>query len=439
MKRILLCCCLLLVAAGLFATSLVPYRIGYPDNCKIISDDTGVKMVGKEVDSGIYFKVDTYVLDGLKGQYREVTFTAGVSDEYKAERNLSLLHFRKVDGNGFLEGYDKENIRTVLESQAVKINEDRNIISMGFNTPAMFKVVKELAPGSEPEITILSLFPKNNYNNNFGRPFDLGVVVIPYSKVVEMEQEQTSRLYAPWISNQIAVTDGRGIEYRSYAITTGDNTFRAGVRNLTTTSRRYSMSLEIDTDCDGLQLVASDKESVTTSSSEINNRFTLRYNGYQTGTAVLTLKIVDETEGILYTYSKEYVVEPTQNRDFLTLSDIQAATNGNTKLGALANTNVYLDASLEAISVEDRCTNVLVQVFDSAGNRMLSSKVGLGTGSKSLKGTLSDGWGSTNAFSRLNSSLDFTPSQAGTYTVYVYAFDDSGFLLGKWNTRISVQ
>ena len=46
---------------------------------------------------------------------------------------------------------------------------------------------------------------------------------------------------------------------------------------------------------------------------------------------------------------------------------------------------------------------------------------------------------STNAFSRLNSSLDFTPSQAGTYTVYVYAFDDSGFLLGKWNTRISVQ
>ena len=44
-----------------------------------------------------------------------------------------------------------------------------------------------------------------------------------------------------------------------------------------------------------------------------------------------------------------------------------------------------------------------------------------------------------NAFSRLNSSLDFTPSQAGMYTVYVYAFDDSGFLLGKWNTRISVQ
>lgn len=171
----------------------------------------------------------------------------------------------------------------------------------------------------------------------------------------------------------------------------------------------------------------------------MNYKFTLRYNGYQTGTAVLTLKIVDETEGILYTYSKEYVVEPTQNRDFLTLSDIQAVTNGNTKLGALANTNVYLDASLEAISVENRCTNVLVQVFDSAGNRMLSSKVGLGTSSKSLKGTLSDGWGSTNAFSRLNSSLDFTPSQAGTYTVYVYAFDDSGFLLGKWNTRISVQ
>ena len=356
--------------------------------------------------------------------------------EYLAPLNTG---YRKVDGNDFLEGYDKENIRTVLESQAVKINEDRNIISMGFNTPAMFKVVKELAPGSEPEITILSLFPKNNYNNNFGRPFDLGVVVIPYNKVVEMEQEQTSRLYAPWISNQIAVTDGRGIEYSSYAITTGDNTFRAGVRNLTTTSRRYSMSLDIDTDCEGLQLVASDNESVTTSSSEINNRFTLRYYGNQTGTAVLTLKIVDETEGILYTYSKEYVVEPTQNRDFLTLSDIQAATNGNTKLGALANTNVYLDASLEAISVEDRCTNVLVQVFDSAGNRMLSSKVGLGTGSKSLKGTLSDGWGATNAFSRLNSYLDFTPSQAGTYTVYVYAFDDSGFLLGKWNTRISVQ
>ena len=356
--------------------------------------------------------------------------------EYLAPLNTG---YRKVDGNGFLEEYDKENIRTVLESQAVKINEDRNIISMGFNTPAMFKVVKELAPGSDPEITILSLFPKNNYNNNFGRPFDLGVVVIPYSKVVEMEQEQTSRLYAPWISNQITVTDGRGIEYSSYAITTGDNTFRAGVRNLTTTSRRYSMSLDIDTDCEGLQLVASDKESVTTSSSEINNRFTLRYYGNQTGTAILTLKIVDETEGILYTYSKEYVVEPTQNRDFLTLSDIQAATNGNTKLGALANTNVYLDASLEAVSVEDRCTNVLVQVFDSAGNRLLSSKVGLGTGSKSLKGTLSDGWGATNAFSRLNSYLDFTPSQAGTYTVYVYAFDDSGFLLGKWNTRISVQ
>lgn len=100
---------------------------------------------------------------------------------------------------------------------------------------------------------------------------------------------------------------------------------------------------------------------------------------------------------------------------------------------------MYLDASLEAISVEDRCTNVLVQVFDSAGNRMLSSKVGLGTGSKSLKGTLSDGRGTTDAFSRLNSYLDFTPSQAGMYTVYVYAFDDSGFLLGKWNTRISVQ
>ena len=97
MKRILLCCCLLLVAAGLFATSLVPYRIGYPDSCKIISDDMGVKMMGKEVDSGIYFKVDTYVLYDLKGQYREVTFTAGVSDEYKDERNLSLLHFY-IDG-----------------------------------------------------------------------------------------------------------------------------------------------------------------------------------------------------------------------------------------------------------------------------------------------------------------------------------------------------
>ena len=136
----------------------------------------------------------------------------------------------------------------------------------------MLLSVKEFAPGSKPEITILSLFPKNNYNNNFGRPFDLGVVIIPYSKVVEMEQEQTSRLYAPWISNQIAVTDGRGIEYSSYAITTGDNTFRAGVRNLTTTSRRYSMSLDIDTDRDRLQLVASDKESVTTSSSEMNYR-----------------------------------------------------------------------------------------------------------------------------------------------------------------------
>ena len=138
--------------------------------------------------------------------------------EYLAPLNTG---YRKVDGNGFLEGYDKENIRTVLESQAVKIDEYRNIISMGFNTPAMFKVVK---------------------------------------------------LYAPWISNQIAVTDGRGIEYSSYAITTGDNTFRAGVRNLTTTSRRYSMSLDIDTDRDRLQLVASDKESVTTSSSEMNYR-----------------------------------------------------------------------------------------------------------------------------------------------------------------------
>ena len=84
------------------------------------------------------------------------------------------------------------------------------------------------------------------------------------------------------------------------------------------------------------------------------SQYSYQYTTFET--AVLTLKIVDETEGILYTYSKEYVVEPTQNRDFLTLSDIQAATNGNTKLGALANTNVYLDASLEAISVEDRST-----------------------------------------------------------------------------------
>ena len=69
--------------------------------------------------------------------------------EYLAPLNTG---YRTVDGDGFLEGYDKENIRTVLESQAVKINEDRNIISMGFNTPAMFKVVKELAPVLQPPV-----------------------------------------------------------------------------------------------------------------------------------------------------------------------------------------------------------------------------------------------------------------------------------------------
>lgn len=63
--------------------------------------------------------------------------------EYLAPLNTG---YRKVDGNGFLEGYDKENIRTVLESQAVKIDEYRNIISMGFNTPAMFKVVNYRYP-----------------------------------------------------------------------------------------------------------------------------------------------------------------------------------------------------------------------------------------------------------------------------------------------------
>lgn len=65
----------------------------------------GVKMVGKEVDSGIYFKVDTYVLYDLKGQYREVTFTAGVSDEYNDGRYPTLLHFY-IDGvNCMHRGY----------------------------------------------------------------------------------------------------------------------------------------------------------------------------------------------------------------------------------------------------------------------------------------------------------------------------------------------
>lgn len=98
MKRILLLsCCLLLMAAGLFASPLMPYKIGHPDRCLIISDNTGVKMEGKDVTSGLYFKVDTYALYDLKGQYREVTFRAGVSDEFKDGSYFSILHFY-VDG-----------------------------------------------------------------------------------------------------------------------------------------------------------------------------------------------------------------------------------------------------------------------------------------------------------------------------------------------------
>lgn len=344
-----------------------------------------------------------------------------------------------VNGDGYFDYYDKETVRMVLESHSSKINENRNIAALNFNTPVVLKVIKESVPGDSPELTVFSLVPKSRFRNTFGTPFDLGVVVLPFSKTVEMEQEQTSRLYAPWISNTISVTDDRDINYSSYVITNGNNKFNAGVKNLTTTSRRYTLSLDIDTDCEGLTLVASDKAAFTTSSSEINNSFTLKYTGDKSGTALITMKIIDEEEGVVYTYSKEYVVEPSHNRDFLILNDIEVATNGNKKLGALTNTSVYLDASLDAISVEDRCSYVLVQVFDNAGNNKLSSKISLNTDNKSLKGTLGGGWGNSSTFSRLNSSLSFTPTQAGTYTVYAYAFDGNGFLLGKWFNRILIE
>lgn len=142
----------------------------------------------------------------------------------------------------------------------------------------------------------------------------------------------------------------------------------------------------------------------------------------------------DLTDGVTYVSTFSYPIGNFEN-NFCEISNLQAATNGDINLGALRDTNVYIDMDLSAFSAEDRVDYLYIRVTNPRNkDDMEDYTVRVDFNSSSTKGTLG-GWGQNRQFSK--EVFSFVPKSSGNYKVEVLGYNYlEDKYIGNYNKKL---
>ena len=151
----------------------------------------------------------------------------------------------------------------------------------------------------------------------------------------------------------------------------------------------------------------------------------------------LRLHVIDQTDDVRYYYDFSYPIDDLEP-NFWEVSNITAATNGSVSLGALVDTQVWIDGEISASTTEDRFDKGYIVVYGPDNTRVAYETLSFYTGNNSLTaGTLSNGWSNKKMFD--HRSISFTPTTTGTYKVVFYGWNEYGnYNTGKCVGRFTV-
>lgn len=262
------------------------------------------------------------------------------------------------------------------------------------------------------------------------------------NKKVEMAREKSTRLYGAKPYTYIISNSNEGI--RTRGLTVGDNRVYVEINNMNTVTHTYQYYLEA-LNYEGCITKTSKikNENIRSSLFSLNMDLSLNQKAfscedYLNGDEVkLRLHVIDQTDDVRYYYDFSYPIDDLEP-NFWEVSNITAATNGSVSLGALVDTQVWIDGEISASTTEDRFDKGYIVVYGPDNTRVAYETLSFYTGNNSLTaGTLSNGWSNKKMFD--HRSISFTPTTTGTYKVVFYGWNEYGnYNTGKCVGRFTV-
>lgn len=292
-----------------------------------------------------------------------------------------------------------------------------------------FKVRGNAAPG---ETTITFEYVRNGYAAEYTEVLSIRIIINDLSSAVEMASDESTRFYMEdqdyVLHNSLYDVDLRGI----VAGTTQDTDINFD--SIFTSYHDVEASVQV-VNYDGTVNAYLDNSTydaskvLSTTGTSLNLYIYAGYDMNETEDYLnaedvqIRFYLDDKTDGILYYKDIYYPIEDFSS-SMCEISGFSAATNGNSSLGAIAGTEVWLDAYISAFSTEDTFRNFRIIVEDSTGERVYnSSRYMYGD---SASGTISTGWDASGEIFG-ERYFAFTPKNAGTYYAALTGYDDGGY------------
>lgn len=397
---------------------------------------------------GSFVTVDSFMKDNPV-LYPDDEFTLGacknpsdsgyvVVTDYVVEYDPELLDFAGENAADKVDEFLEENKYSVPEGRALAVVEG-DVLYAGFIVKS---VISE--DGSASTMTTIRAMALSNAVScsNWA---DVQVNVATISKVARMAEDESTRLYMAMLDPMMIT------RYSLYTRGIVDDDFTRitfSCSNLNSVMHDYKISVvplnyEDNVLCGFLDYKRDFvyTEELTTSNdlefefcvkpyqSLYQSEEFLRGDGLE-----LQVQIYDKTDSVIYFADFEVPFESFDNA-LSGVVEIKAATNGKEKAGALVETDVWVDAELEAYSVDDRFSYVMLVIYDPAGEKVFDNMINLAnTNNGALSGSLS-GWGKDVFSSR---KFVFVPKTTGTYNVVVYTYDSYGYNLNRFIGTIDV-
>lgn len=258
---------------------------------------------------------------------------------------------------------------------------------------------------------------------------------------VEMAKDKTTRIYAP--NPYYYVTSKSNFDVKTRGLTVGENEIKISWKNFNTVRHSYRYYLET-LNYKGYISECSEYIDSNNNDPGRSEYFTLNLSrgafkceDYLNGEEVkIRLHVLDDTDRVHYYYDFTYPLEDLEP-NFWSITNFAVATNGDEKLGALVDTEVWFDFNMKATTPQDQFDCGYIVIYDSTRTKVFSTSFSLRRETGVTEGAFTSGWGKNKLFSRGYSS--FTPKSTGKYYVDIYCWNDYGYYnVGKYSTTFTI-
>ena len=267
---------------------------------------------------------------------------------------------------------------------------------------------------------------------------DVGGIILniaSFGELTEMADDASTRVYG-FTTNEVLYNELLGLNVRGIINgTVSDLTF--SFKSIYQTGHEYMIFAQPMNYTDNLNLYFDYNSntyeyipSKTVSYANSDYKMYIRSSGifdsedFKNGNdVIIRMFILDKTDNVTYYKDITYPVEDFTNA-MSGVDSFAVATNGNPSLGAIVNTEVWIDGTTFAYSEDDLFSNVKVIIYDPSGE--VAYKDYWGMNGKATSGTITSGWsGSTELFTKRFSY--FTPKSVGKYKVRVCSYSNNGY------------